>query len=68
VVGASESDATSALTGAGFVVVADDEPSESVAAGLVIAQNPSEGVMAAEGTKVRIAVSTGPAPTASPSP
>lgn len=69
VIGDTESAATSALTGAGFVVVADDEPSETVAAGVVISQDPSAGVMAVEGTEVRIAVSAGPpTPTASPSP
>ncbi len=69
VVGQSESAATSALTAVGFVVVAGDEASETVAAGVVIAQDPSEGVMAATGSKVRILISTGaPTPTASPSP
>ena len=69
VVGDSGSSAEAALTGAGFVVVVSESTSESVAAGLVIAQDPSGGVMAAPGSKVNIVVSTGaPTPTASPSP
>lgn len=69
VVGDSDADAEAALTAAGFVVVVSEASSETVAAGLVIAQNPSGGVMAAPGSRVSIVVSTGaPEPTASPSP
>jgi hypothetical protein len=71
VVGQTESDAAAALTSAGFVVVVAKAESESVPAGVVIEQNPGEGVMAVPGAKVDLVVSTGaptPAPTSSPSP
>jgi len=69
VIGSTQSAATAALEAAGFVVVAVTGPSESVAAGIVIKQNPAEGAQAPEGSIVQIVVSSGPAtptPTASP--
>jgi len=71
VVGSSQDDAESALTAAGFTVVVSQAESDTVPAGDVIEQSPTEGVMAAEGSTVRITVSTGsptPTPTGSASP
>jgi len=69
VVGDSQDDAESALTGAGFTVVVSQMESDTAPAGDVIEQDPSAGVIATQGSTVRIIVSTGPAtPTASPSP
>jgi serine/threonine-protein kinase len=73
VVGSSQSGAESQLTGAGFTVVVSQAESDSVAAGSVISQDPQAGVMATQGSTVRIVVSTGtptptPTPTTSSSP
>jgi eukaryotic-like serine/threonine-protein kinase len=67
VTGQSQSQATTTLQSAGFVVVADQVASGSVPAGVVSAQTPAGGVLAQPGTTVTIVISTG-SPTASPSP
>ena len=69
VVGSSQALAESTLTGAGFVVVVSQAESDTVPAGTVASQDPQAGVMAEQGTTVRIVVSTGaPTPTPSPTP
>jgi serine/threonine-protein kinase len=71
VVGGSQAAAETTLTGAGFTVVVSQEESDTVPAGDVVSQDPQEGVMAAQGSKVRIVVSSGaptPTPTSSSSP
>jgi hypothetical protein len=67
VVGSSQSGAESQLTGAGFTVVVSQAQSAGVPAGSVISQDPQPGVMATQGSTVRIVVSTG-TPTATPTP
>jgi eukaryotic-like serine/threonine-protein kinase len=67
VTGQSQSQATTTLQSAGFVVVADRVASSSVPAGVVSDQTPAGGVLAQPGTTVTIVVSSG-SPTASPSP
>ena len=69
VAGLSQNDAETALTDVGLTVVVNQAESATVAAGDVIEQSPSAGVMAATGSTVRIVVSTGsPTPTSSASP
>jgi len=60
VVGLSESDAISAIEGAGLTADVNDEPSNEVEEGLVIAQDPEGGTTLEEGQTVTIAVSEGP--------
>lgn len=60
VVGLSESEARTRLTGAGFAVTVQQASDAAIEAGDVISQNPSGGT-AAPGTTVTIVVSTGPA-------
>jgi eukaryotic-like serine/threonine-protein kinase len=67
VTGKSQSQATTTLQSAGFVVVVDRVPSSSTPAGVVSDQTPAGGVLAQPGTSVTIVVSTG-SPTATPSP
>ena len=63
VVGLSQANAQTALTNAGLTVGATNEAySESVAAGLVISQEPPAGVTAPRGSSVTITVSIGPDP------
>ena len=61
VVGYSQADATTTLRNSGFAVNVSQQSSSSVAAGVVISQNPGGGTSATNGTTVTIAVSTGPA-------
>ena len=68
VVGSSQAGAETQLTGAGFTVVVSQAESDSVPAGSVVSQDPQAGVMATQGSTVRIVVSTGtPTPTPTPS-
>lgn len=67
VTGQSQSQATTTLQSAGFVVVADRVASSSVPEGVVSDQTPAGGVLAQPGTTVTIVVSSG-SPSASPSP
>jgi eukaryotic-like serine/threonine-protein kinase len=67
VVGGSQADAEAQLTGAGFTVVVSQAESDTVPAGSVISQDPQAGVVATQGSRVSIVVSTG-APTPSPTP
>jgi serine/threonine-protein kinase len=70
VVGSSQTSAQAALTGAGFVVVVSEQASDTVAAGAVISQSPSGGVVAERGSTVQMVVSSGsptPTPTLTPS-
>jgi serine/threonine-protein kinase len=59
VVGLQEAQATQALQDAGFQVAREEEFNDSVAAGVVSAQNPSAGVNTETGTTVTITVSKG---------
>jgi eukaryotic-like serine/threonine-protein kinase len=69
VTGKTQSSAVSTLQAAGFAVVVEQISSTTTAAGLVIDQTPSGGVLAQPGTSVTIVVSTGsPTPATSPSP
>jgi len=64
VVGATEAAATAAITDANLAVgVITYEYSETVAAGLVISQNPVGGTEVAEGSSVDLVVSLGPSTT-----
>ena len=68
VVGSSQAAAESQLTDAGFTVVVTQAESDTVPAGSVVSQDPQAGVVATQGSKVRIVVSSGPpTPTATPS-
>ena len=60
VVGATQSDAESAVESAGFVASVTQKSSSSVPSGRVIEQNPTAGVQAQPGSTVTIVVSTGP--------
>jgi eukaryotic-like serine/threonine-protein kinase len=60
VVGATESEATNALDGAGFGVQVNEVPSSSQNDGLVISQSPAAGSEVDPGTVVTITVGTGP--------
>ncbi|MCL1694157.1 MAG: PASTA domain-containing protein [Actinomycetia bacterium] len=60
VVGQTEADATTAITGAGLVAAATAVPSDTVPEGSVISQAPDAGAMVDAGTNVNIDVSTGP--------
>jgi serine/threonine-protein kinase len=59
VVGVEQAQATQTLEDAGFQVAREEEFSDTVAAGVVSAQNPSAGVNAETGTTVTITVSKG---------
>jgi serine/threonine-protein kinase len=59
VVGATQSDAESAVESAGFVASVTQKSSSSVPSGRVIEQNPTAGVQAQPGSTVTIVVSTG---------
>ena len=56
----SESSAIAELEDAGFEVPTTEAPSDTTAAGLVSAQNPAPGELAAQGSTVAITISTGP--------
>jgi hypothetical protein len=60
VVGSTLAGATTALTGAGFVVSSTPAASATVPAGQVISQSPGGGVLANVGSTVALVVSTGP--------
>ena len=68
VVGQTKTAAIQALQAAGYAVVVYNQASNTVVAGSVIAQSPSGGVLAAAGSSVAIAVSTGPQVTTTSSP
>lgn len=68
VTGSSQAEAEAALSAAGFRVVVAQASSDSVPAGSVVSQAPQAGVIASQGTAVSIVVSTGPTPTATPTP
>ena len=56
----SESSATTELEDAGFEVQSTEAPSDTTPAGLVSAQSPGPGELAAKGATVTITISTGP--------
>jgi len=60
VAGADQVAATQTLNRAGFVVEKVTEPSDEVAAGLVIRTEPAGGTQAPRGSTVRLVVSSGP--------
>jgi len=60
VVGLSESEAISAIEGAGLTASVNNEPSSEVEEGFVITQDPEGGATLEEGQAVTIAVSEGP--------
>jgi eukaryotic-like serine/threonine-protein kinase len=60
VLGQSEQSAIDELEAAGFEVSSSEAPSDDTPAGLVSAQNPGPGELAAEGSTVQITISTGP--------
>src|SRR5207244_761201 len=67
VVGATQANATTAITGAGLVVgTVTSASSLAVPAGSVISQNPIAGTQVGSGTAVNMVVSTGPAPVSVP--
>jgi hypothetical protein len=68
VVGETQAAGTATLEGEGFVVSVSTAYSESVAAGLIISQDPEGGEMAVEGSTVNIVVSLGPQPAVSEQP
>jgi beta-lactam-binding protein with PASTA domain len=63
VVGLSQAQATSAIQSAQLSVAVTTQPSTTVAAGLVISQNPAGGTQASGGSVVQIIVSSGAPPT-----
>jgi beta-lactam-binding protein with PASTA domain len=68
VVGTTQAAATTTLTGAGFAVgTITTASSSTVAAGLVISQNPVSGAQVAFGSAVALVVSSGPPPVSVPS-
>jgi len=69
VVGQTEADATTAITGADLVAGASEAPDETTPAGSIVSQDPAGGTMVDSGTIVNIVVSTGPdAPATVPVP
>ncbi len=58
--GKSRADAEATLRNAGFKVAVSQDWSESVAAGIVMSQNPGAGLNVVEGSPVTIVVSKGP--------
>jgi eukaryotic-like serine/threonine-protein kinase len=65
--GRTEDDATDILENAGFGVATSDVPSDTVAEGLVVSQDPAQETPAEPGTTVTISISTGPEETPMPS-
>jgi eukaryotic-like serine/threonine-protein kinase len=65
--GRTEDEATEILENAGFEVSPTDVPSDTVAEGLVVSQDPAQGTPAEPGATVTIAISTGPEETPMPS-
>jgi serine/threonine-protein kinase len=65
--GRTEEEATEILENAGFEVAVSEVPSDAVAEGLVVSQDPAQGTPAEPGTTVTIALSTGPEETPMPS-
>lgn len=68
VVGQTETNARSILSAAGFNVSTTTQQHASVAAGLVISQNPSQGIPVAPGATVSLVISSGPPPTETTTP
>jgi len=69
VVGLTEEDANSAITGANLAPAKTETPDDAVPAGSVISQDPASGTMVAPGSAVNVVVSTGPdAPATVPVP
>ena len=69
VVGQTEADANSAITGVGLVAAKTEAADDTVLAGSVVSQDPAAGTEVAEGSTVTIVVSTGPdAPATVPVP
>jgi beta-lactam-binding protein with PASTA domain len=64
VVGEAEADAAATITDAGLRPGTSDAPSDDVAEGIVISQEPAPGTEVVAGTAVFILVSSGPAPPA----
>jgi uncharacterized repeat protein (TIGR02543 family) len=63
VLGDTQTDASTAITGAGLTVgTITSSPSSTVAAGLVISESPIAGTAVAPGSPVNLVISTGPAP------
>ena len=60
VVGKTEAEATTLLTGAGLVPKIERKDSDTVAAGMVISQSPADGVRVDKGSTITIVVSNGP--------
>ncbi|GMQ98850.1 MAG: hypothetical protein BMS9Abin17_1379 [Acidimicrobiia bacterium] len=60
VVGQTEADASSAITGAGLVSASTEASDDAVPAGSVVSQVPAAATMVAPGSTVNIVVSTGP--------
>ncbi len=60
VVGQTEADANSAITGAGLVAAKTEAADDTVPEGDVVSQDPAGGTEVAEGSTVTIVVSTGP--------
>ena len=60
VVGQTEADANTAITGAGLVAAKTEAADDTILPGIVISQNPAGGVQVADGSAVNIVVSTGP--------
>ena len=67
VVNQDEASARSELQAAGFKVSVTEGPSDTVAEGLVISQNPGANTTAAKGSTIGIVVSTGPTSATVPS-
>jgi beta-lactam-binding protein with PASTA domain len=59
VVGQTEADATSAITGAGLVAASSEAADDTVPAGSVVSQDPAAGTEVDTGSTVNIVVSTG---------
>ena len=67
VVNLAQAAATTAITSAGLTLgTVTTASSQTVAAGLVISQNPTSGTLVAPGSSVNLVVSSGPAPVAVP--
>jgi beta-lactam-binding protein with PASTA domain len=68
VVGQTEAEAISAITGVGLAEGTSQESSDTVAVGIVISQDPAATTMVDSGSTVTIVVSTGPDTTTIPVP
>ncbi len=69
VVGMTEAEANTAITGVGLVAASSEAADDTVPAGNVISQDPASGTEVADGSAVNIVVSTGPdEPTTVPVP